>query len=81
MALIRGIKCNHPCPKCEVSKDDLLDFVGPIHLRTKEETSEYLREAALMNAKEKEELLKDHGLRDVPVSDPCIVSCCCSDVS
>ena len=81
MALIRGIKCEHPCPKCEVSKKNLLDFVRSGHPRTKEETSQYLEQAAQLNAKDKEKLLKDHGLRDVPVNDPLNFSCCCADAS
>lgn len=68
MALIRGIKCKFPCPKCEVPRTHLIDFTQKYKIRTAKDTKKYLKEASKMKGDAKEELLKGHGLRDVEVS-------------
>ncbi|KZP29511.1 hypothetical protein FIBSPDRAFT_727366 [Athelia psychrophila] len=65
MALIRGIKCNFPCPKCEVPRIELLDYTKKYTIRTAKNTSEYLKQASKLKGDAKEEKLKDHGLRNV----------------
>ena len=68
MALICGLGCLCPCPKCYVSWDLLSDLSQEFDLRTAELTQKILREASQLSAGGKEELLKQHGLREVEAS-------------
>ncbi|KAJ6473947.1 hypothetical protein DFH09DRAFT_1293679 [Mycena vulgaris] len=66
MALIRGLQGLYPCPICFVPWNEQSDLSTEHPLRTGKESEEILENArALRTAAEREELLKDHGLRDV----------------
>jgi hypothetical protein len=68
MALIRGLGCLCPCPKCYIPWDVLSDLTDIHPARTATETARVLERASTLAADDKEELLKQHGLRDTPVS-------------
>ncbi|KAF9784401.1 hypothetical protein BJ322DRAFT_1194914 [Thelephora terrestris] len=65
MALIRGSSGNYPCPVCLAPKTQLCD--GSTHpLRTSESMEKVYDEAVAMNTiKDREEHLKEYGLRNV----------------
>jgi len=67
MALIRGHKGNRPCPVCLVLRDEM--DTGKIgDLRTTETMKEiYEKASAMHSAEEKDDFLKDYGLRYVEV--------------
>ncbi|KAJ6473447.1 hypothetical protein DFH09DRAFT_891190, partial [Mycena vulgaris] len=66
MALIRGLQGLYPCPICFVSWNEQSDLSTEHPLRTGRHSEKILGDArALRTAAEKEELLKDNGLRDV----------------
>ncbi|KZP28161.1 hypothetical protein FIBSPDRAFT_729690, partial [Athelia psychrophila] len=65
MALIRGLKCNFPCPKCEVPKANLLDYKTKYTARTSKAIRQYLKEANAVRGDAREAILKAHGLRNV----------------
>ena len=69
MALIRGVNCLCPCPRCLVPRDQLSDLTSEPHeARTQAGTSIILREAEEMpTRKEASEHLKRYGLRNVDV--------------
>lgn len=67
MSLIRGVNCLKPCPGCYVPGNELSN-ISKIHdLRTTEDTKRIYGEAQSLNATDKEEHLKEYGLRDVEV--------------
>lgn len=69
MALIRGVRSLHPCPTCLVHRDELSNLSLPFALRTTAGMQAVLREAReLRTKKDRDELLKNFGLRDVEVS-------------
>lgn len=69
MALIRGLKCLLPCPKCYVPNKNLIDFTRYDRPHTAAETTSVLNKLpTLRNAEAREDLLKNHGLRNVVVS-------------
>ncbi|KAJ7116962.1 hypothetical protein C8R44DRAFT_832414 [Mycena epipterygia] len=66
MALIRGLQGNYPCPICFVPWNEQSDLSTEHPLRTGKESEEILRNArAKRTLGEREDLLKDNGLRDV----------------
>ncbi|KAG1864363.1 hypothetical protein F4604DRAFT_1893404 [Suillus subluteus] len=66
ISLIRGIKCLWPCPVCLVPHDELLNILKCYPPRMSTHSQEVLKAAwAKATAKEKEEKLKEYGLRDV----------------
>ncbi|KAF8884263.1 hypothetical protein CPB84DRAFT_1750433 [Gymnopilus junonius] len=65
MALIRGLKGSMPCPVCLAPQLNLIDLSETYELRTKELMMKIYERAKKLNASEKEELLKEYGLRDV----------------
>ncbi|KAJ6539999.1 hypothetical protein DFH09DRAFT_929817, partial [Mycena vulgaris] len=66
MALIRSLQGLYPCPICFVPWNENSDLSTEHPLRTGKESEEILENArALRSAAKREELLKDHGLRDV----------------
>ena len=68
MALIRGLRCLCPCPKCYVPWDQLSDLSTEHKLRTAEITACILEQVAALSADEGDQLLKEHGLRNAHVS-------------
>jgi hypothetical protein len=69
MALIRGTGGLCPCPICLVPKESLSDLSHNYSLRTAGDTQAIVREAAGKgSAEDKEELLKQYGLRGIEVS-------------
>ncbi|KAJ7111639.1 hypothetical protein C8R43DRAFT_1091525 [Mycena crocata] len=65
MALIRGLQGLYPCPICFVPWNEQSDLSTEHPLRTAKESEEILTTARAKNtAAEREEILKDHGLRD-----------------
>ncbi|KZP13413.1 hypothetical protein FIBSPDRAFT_913092 [Athelia psychrophila] len=62
---IRGLKCNFPCPKCEVPKANLLDYKTKYMARTSKAIHQYLEEANVVRGNAREAILKAHGLRNV----------------
>ena len=68
MALIRGLGSLCPCPKCEIPWNLLSDLSLDHKLRSASETKHILEEASTLPANEKEDLLKEHGLRDIAAS-------------
>lgn len=67
MALIRGLRGLHPCPKCLISNTDLSDLSQDCELRTAVAISQLLKDVANMSAADREEKLKAQGLRPVAV--------------
>ncbi|KAF8812136.1 hypothetical protein BYT27DRAFT_7221243 [Phlegmacium glaucopus] len=65
IALIRGINSKFPCPICLVPGNELTNLTDKFALRTTETMKKVHDEAQLLNATEREQLLKDHGLRNV----------------
>ncbi|KAJ6469116.1 hypothetical protein DFH09DRAFT_1111256 [Mycena vulgaris] len=66
MALIRGLQGLYPCPICFVPWDQQSDLSTAHPLRTGIESQRILEEAReTRTVAEREEILKDHGLRDV----------------
>ncbi|KAJ7749592.1 hypothetical protein DFH07DRAFT_869219 [Mycena maculata] len=66
MALIRGLQGLYPCPICFVPWNEQSDLSMEHPLRTGEESEQILGNArAKRTLAEREEVLKDHGLRDV----------------
>jgi len=68
MALIRGLKGLYPCPICFVPWNEQSDLSTEHPLRTAMESQHILSDARAKNTvAEREELLKDNGLRNVDV--------------
>lgn len=67
MALIRGVNSNFPCPVCLIPGDQLTDLSTNYTLRTTESMKKIYDDAQNLNATQRENLLKAHGLRDVSV--------------
>ncbi|KAJ7184441.1 hypothetical protein C8R46DRAFT_1064066 [Mycena filopes] len=66
MALIRGLKGLYPCPVCFVPWNEQSDLSTEHPLRTGKGSEKILEEArAMRTAAERDEELKDNGLRDV----------------
>ncbi|KAG2150890.1 hypothetical protein DEU56DRAFT_908528 [Suillus clintonianus] len=66
MSLIRGIKCLWPCPVCLVPHDQLLNTLKCYPCWTSAQLQEVLKAARdEATAEEKEEKLKEYGLRDI----------------
>ncbi|KAJ7886048.1 hypothetical protein B0H13DRAFT_1889327, partial [Mycena leptocephala] len=66
MALIRGLTSMYPCPICFVPWQEQSDLSTEHPQRIAEDSKRLIQEArALRTAAEREELLKDNGLRDV----------------
>ncbi|KAJ7038856.1 hypothetical protein C8F04DRAFT_950739 [Mycena alexandri] len=65
MTLIRGLRALYPCPICYVKKDDQSNLAEFAPLRTSLEAQEIVHEARTLYADEREDLLKEHGLRNV----------------
>ena len=66
MALVRGVKCNFPCPVCLVPNEELSK--GEVYaLRTTKTMKEIYHKAKEMLVKDRDDLLKDYGLRNVEV--------------
>ncbi|KAF9024771.1 hypothetical protein BDP27DRAFT_1248625 [Rhodocollybia butyracea] len=67
MTLIRGLRGLCPCPKCLVRKDDLSDLTKQSPLRTAQGTVDILKKVnTLTRQSDKEEILKQNGLRPYP---------------
>lgn len=68
MALIRGLQGLYPCPMCFVPWNEQSDLSTVHPMRTGDGSQQILEEArAKRTAAEREEHLKDHGLREVEV--------------
>ncbi|KAF8164144.1 hypothetical protein K438DRAFT_2067539 [Mycena galopus ATCC 62051] len=66
MALIRGLQGLYPCPICFVPWDQQSDLSTEHPLRSSAESQQILEAARAKSTKEeREEHLKDHGLRDI----------------
>ncbi|KAF8148996.1 hypothetical protein K438DRAFT_2016359 [Mycena galopus ATCC 62051] len=66
MALIRGLQGLYPCPICFVPWDQQSDLSTEHPLRSSAESQQILEVARAKSTKEeREEHLKDHGLRDI----------------
>ncbi|KAJ7075495.1 hypothetical protein B0H15DRAFT_925434 [Mycena belliarum] len=66
MALIRGLQGLYPCPICFVPWNEQSDLLADHPLRTGHESQEIVEEArAMRTAAERDQHLKDNGLRDV----------------
>ncbi|KAG1888651.1 hypothetical protein F4604DRAFT_1889529 [Suillus subluteus] len=66
MALTRGIKSLWPCPVCLVPHDNLLDTLKTYACRTSTQSQDILQAAwDKGTAEERDNLLKQYGLRDV----------------
>lgn len=68
MALVRGVASNKPCPICLVPKDEMWDTSKTHPLRTRKQTQQLVRQGRELNLTDREEFLRDYGLRDVDVS-------------
>lgn len=68
MALVRGVKANHPCPICLVPKTELSNLSEVFALRTTASMQEVWEAAQGMNATQRDEYLRGYGLRDVEVA-------------
>ncbi|KAF9019316.1 hypothetical protein BDP27DRAFT_1439933 [Rhodocollybia butyracea] len=67
MTLIWGLRGLCPCPKCLVRKDDLSDLTKQSPLRTAQGTVDILKKVnTLTRQSDKEEILKQNGLRPYP---------------
>jgi len=68
MSLTRGIKSLWPCPVCLVPHDDLLDALKTYPRRTSDQSQNILQVArGKQTAEERDDTLKQYGLRDVQV--------------
>ena len=68
MALIRGVGSRHPCPRCVIHEESLGYANKTADLRTTGNMKIVLEKARSAHyAREKEEILKANGLRDVDV--------------
>jgi hypothetical protein len=68
MSLIRGIKCLWPCPVCLVPHNKLLNTLKCYPPQTATQLQEVVKAAqAEVTAEEKEDKLKEYGLRDITV--------------
>jgi len=68
MALIRGVGSLFPCPRCLIPDSKLGTLSATAPLRTADGTKAVIYEARKQQAKQdKEEILKNTGLRDVDV--------------
>jgi hypothetical protein len=68
MALIRGLQGLYPCPICFVPWNEQSDLSSEHPDRTGPESQRIVEEArSKVTAAEREEILKDNGLRDVDV--------------
>ncbi|KAJ7046207.1 hypothetical protein C8F04DRAFT_1322991, partial [Mycena alexandri] len=66
MALIRGLQGLYPCPVCFVPWNEQSDLLTEHPLRTGKESEEILEDArSKRTAAERDQHLKDHGLRNV----------------
>ncbi|KAG1862822.1 hypothetical protein DFJ58DRAFT_715227 [Suillus subalutaceus] len=66
MSLIRGIKCLWPCPVCLVPHDELMNTLKCYPYQMSAQSQEVLQAAwSKQTAEEKEEKLKEYGLRDL----------------
>ncbi|KAJ7056214.1 hypothetical protein C8F01DRAFT_1062415 [Mycena amicta] len=65
MTLIRGYPSLHPCPVCLVHLDALSDPTDSSPLRTAIESERAVKEAREMSAQDREQKLKELGLRNV----------------
>ncbi|KAG1861504.1 hypothetical protein DFJ58DRAFT_715418 [Suillus subalutaceus] len=66
MALTRGIKSLWPCPVCLIPHDNLLDTLKTYACRTSTQSQDILQAAQDKGtAEERDNLLKQYGLRDV----------------
>ncbi|KAG1771613.1 hypothetical protein EV702DRAFT_1181456 [Suillus placidus] len=66
MSLTRGIKSLWPCPVCLVPHDDLLDTLKTYPRRTSDQSQNVVKSARdKETAEEREDMLKQYGLRDV----------------
>ncbi|KAJ7822940.1 hypothetical protein B0H13DRAFT_2241567 [Mycena leptocephala] len=71
MALIRGLTSMYPCPICFVPWQEQSDLSTEHPHRIAEDSKRLIQEArAMRTAAEREELLKDHGLRMLRGADP-----------
>lgn len=69
MSLIRGVRSLWPCPICLVPRDKLSDASKTFCRRTSEDSQGVVKAARMkISAEEKEDALKEYGLRDVDVS-------------
>jgi hypothetical protein len=69
MALIRGLKSMYPCPICYVPWQEQSDCSTEHPQRVAQDSERLIQEArAMRTAAEREELLKDNGVRNVEVS-------------
>ena len=68
MALIRGLRCLCPCPKCYVPWDQLMNFSTEYEPRTADTTMYILGQVTEMSTDDGEKLLKEHGLCNAYVS-------------
>jgi len=69
MSLIRGVRSLWPCPICLVPRDKLSDTSKTFRRRTSEDSQGVVKAARTkISAEEKEDVLKEYGLRDVDVS-------------
>jgi len=69
MALIRGLNSHRPCPVCLIPGDCLSDLSETYPLRTTETMRAVYEEGQqARTVAEKQEILKEYGLRDVKVS-------------
>lgn len=68
MALIRGVKCLFPCPRCMISQEKQGDISVNAPPRTAAGTKATIQEARKQKrVGDKEAILKASGLRDVDV--------------
>lgn len=67
MALTRGITSNFPCPVCLVPREEQHDVTKTFNLRSTDEMHEIYTLSQDLSAKDREEYLKDVGLRNVEV--------------
>lgn len=68
MALIRGATGNIPCPVCLVPHDEMADLAKSYPMRSTQSMREIYEDSRALNAKDKDQHLKDVGLRDIQVT-------------
>jgi hypothetical protein len=68
MASLRGARGLFPCPVCLVPKDEQWKASAVYPVRTTKDARSIYRRAKTMLQKDREKLLKDHGMRFVQVS-------------
>lgn len=71
MALIRGLRGLRACPKCLVPSNALSDLSTSHEPRTTAKTVEILEAVNTKTAEERENILKENGMRWIPVSINC----------